>query len=76
MKHLGDFKSLGLPLVVGISRKRMIGDILDKPVDDRALGSVILATLALQAGAAIIRVHDVEQTSQAAKLYSAVQAAD
>jgi len=76
MKHLDEFKCLGLPILIGVSRKRMIGDILDKSVDERALGSVVCAIMAMMAGAAILRVHDVEQTLQAVKLYNAIKNAD
>lgn len=76
MKHLEEFKRLGLPILIGVSRKRMIGDILNKAVTERTIGSVVCATMAMLAGAAILRVHDVEQTRQAVKLYSAIQQAD
>lgn len=73
IKHLANFKELGTALLVGVSRKSMIGKLLDKPVDQRVIGSVVLATLALANGADIVRVHDVEATMDAVKLISAVE---
>ncbi|HFQ92066.1 MAG TPA: dihydropteroate synthase, partial [Chromatiales bacterium] len=55
LKSLDRFLTLGLPLVVGLSRKSMVGAILDAPVDGRLHGSVALATLAVWQGAAIVR---------------------
>ena len=63
----------GLPLMVGVSRKSLIGAILNKPVEQRVFGSAALAVLAAQAGAAIIRVHDVAATADSLKMLEAVQ---
>ena len=74
LKRLGEFKSTGLPLLVGISRKSMIGAILDHaPVEDRLNGSLAAAVLALEQGAAIVRVHDVKMTADALKIVDAVR---
>jgi dihydropteroate synthase len=71
--NLNRFKVLGLPLLVGISRKSMIGAILDDaPTDERLYGSLAAAVLAAEQGAAIIRVHDVKPTVQALKVVQAV----
>lgn len=64
--------ALGLPVLVGVSRKAMIGHVLDKPVNERMVGSVAAAMLAAQAGAAIVRVHDVPQTVDALKVLQAL----
>jgi dihydropteroate synthase len=76
LQLLGDlnrFKALGLPLLVGISRKSMIGAILDDaPVDERLYGSLAAAVLAAEQGAAIMRVHDVKPTVEALKVVQAV----
>ena len=72
VKHLSAFLSLDLPVLVGFSRKSTIGAILDKPSDDRMIGSVSLATIACWLGAHIFRVHDVKQTADALKLCNAV----
>lgn len=76
-KHLDEFKSLNLPLLVGVSRKSMIGAVLDNaPADKRLYGSVALATLATWLGAKILRVHDVKATADALKLCHAVMQSD
>jgi dihydropteroate synthase len=72
LRHLDRFTGLGLPLLVGISRKSMIGVLLDKPADQRLYGSLAAAVLAADRGAAILRVHDVGPTVDALKVASAV----
>ena len=77
LRHLSSLGSLGLPLLVGISRKSMIGSILgDVSVDDRLIGSVAMAMVAVNQGAAIIRAHDVRETVDALKIVAAVEAID
>jgi dihydropteroate synthase len=61
-RGLGTFRRLGLPLLVGISRKSMIGALLNRPVEHRLYGSLAAALLAAQAGVAVLRVHDVAPT--------------
>lgn len=63
----------GLPVMVGVSRKSMIGAILDKPVEQRVFGSAALAVLAAQAGVAMLRVHDVAATVDSLKILEAIQ---
>ncbi|MCP4128084.1 MAG: dihydropteroate synthase [Gammaproteobacteria bacterium] len=71
---LGKFGELGLPLLVGISRKSMIGAILnDAPADKRLYGSVAAAILAMERGASILRVHDVKPTVDALGVFNAVK---
>lgn len=73
-KHLSDFKDLGFPLLVGVSRKSMIGQVLnDAPADERLYGSVALATLAAWMNTNILRVHDVKATADVLKLCMAVK---
>lgn len=73
-KHLADFKKLNVPLLVGVSRKSMIGTVLNNaPADERLHGSVALATLAAWMNANILRVHDVKATADALKLCMAVK---
>ena len=60
--HLKDLTALGRPLLVGLSRKSMLGVLLGRDVDQRLPGSLALALLARQRGANIIRVHDVSAT--------------
>ena len=65
----------GLPLLVGVSRKSMIGQLLgDRPVAERDPGSAVAALLAAQAGARVLRVHDVSATRDALALYSVLNA--
>jgi dihydropteroate synthase len=72
LNELTRFGTLGFPVLAGLSRKSMIGDLLDIPVAQRMSASVVLATLAAERGAAIIRVHDVKETLQAMRLVEAV----
>jgi len=72
-RAISDLSALGFPLLVGVSRKSMIGEILNKPVNQRLVGSVALAMLAAQQGAAILRVHDVAATVDMLKIMNAVE---
>jgi dihydropteroate synthase len=62
----------GIPVLAGLSRKSMIGRLLERPVTDRLIGSVVLALLAAQRGARIVRVHDVAETVDALRLLRVV----
>ena len=72
---LGRLAALGYPVVAGLSRKRMIGEITGRPVEDRVAGSIAAALLAVQNGAQIVRVHDVRETVDALKVWSALRGA-
>ncbi len=73
LQGLNRFVALGRPLLVGLSRKSMIGALLgDVPVPERLIGSVSAALLAWQQGASFFRVHDVKETVQAFRLAQAV----
>jgi len=72
LRHLDQLVALGFPVLVGMSRKSMIGAILGKHIDERLHGSVAAAIIAAQNGASIIRVHDVGPTVDALKIVSAV----
>jgi dihydropteroate synthase len=69
---LEHFTRLGLPILVGLSRKSMIGKILGREVDERMPASVALALLAAERGANIIRSHDVAATRDALAMWVAV----
>lgn len=69
---LAALAATGYPVVAGLSRKRMIGEITGRPVEDRVAGSVAAALLAVQNGASIVRVHDVRQTVDALKVLQAL----
>jgi dihydropteroate synthase len=75
LRHLSHFTDLGLPLLVGLSRKSMIGTLTDRPVEQRVHGSVTAAVIAALNGASILRVHDVGPTVEAMKIVAAVQGA-
>jgi dihydropteroate synthase len=63
----------GVPVLVGLSRKSMLGKILDKPAGERVYGSLALAVMAVLKGARIVRAHDVAATVDALKTVSAMQ---
>ncbi len=65
---------LGYPLLVGVSRKRMIGEFTGRDAGERVAGSVAAALLAAQNGAAILRVHDVRETMDALKVWMRLKA--
>lgn len=68
VKYLPNIMALGFPVLVGMSRKSMIGNLLDRKVDERLAGSISLATIVAQMGAHIIRVHDVKETKDAVNI--------
>ncbi len=68
MKHLSELMDLDLPVLVGISRKSLIGSMLNVSVDERLAGSLSMAAIAVWQGAKIIRSHDVRETKQAISL--------
>ena len=68
VKHLPSLMKLGYPVLVGMSRKSMIGNLLNRKVDERLAGSISLATIVAQMGAHIIRVHDVKETADAVNI--------
>ena len=65
--------ALGYPVLAGVSRKRMIGDITGRPVAERAPGSIVAAVLAVQNGARLLRVHDVRETVDALAIWAALR---
>ena len=75
-KHMDALLLLGRPLLVGVSRKSMIGQALNRPVAERLYGSLALAALAMTKGARILRVHDVTQTVDVVRMIAAVESAD
>lgn len=72
LRHLDSFLDMGVPLMVGLSRKSMLGKITGGEVGDRVQASVAAALLAIMKGAKIVRVHDVKATSDAIAVYNAV----
>jgi len=76
MRRLGRFRDLGRPLLVGVSRKSMIGTILGRDANERLWGSIALGIMAIERGANILRVHDVAPTIDAMRMIRAVSAGD
>lgn len=76
LNELDRLQSLNCPILVGMSRKSMIGDVLGKPVDQRLYGSLSVAVAAAMKGAAIVRVHDVAETVDAITMINAMKHPD
>lgn len=74
LASLAELRVDGLPLLVGLSRKRMIGTLTGADVDERLAGSVAAAVLAAERGANIVRVHDVAESVQALRILEALRA--
>ena len=72
LRRLGELRTLGLPILAGLSRKSMIGALFGLPVEQRLQASVALALIAVQNGARILRVHDVRATREAIRMFEAV----
>lgn len=72
LRGLRAVAELGFPVLAGLSRKSMIGQLLGLPVERRLHASVALALLAVQNGASIVRVHDVGPTVEALRMYHIV----
>lgn len=75
LRHVSCFTELVAGVLVGISRKSMVGALLDVPVNERLTGSLAAAVIAAWQGARIIRAHDVRETVQALKVCAATLAA-
>jgi dihydropteroate synthase len=75
ISRLGELKSFGLPLLLGASRKRFIDKVSPAPPDQRLGGSIAAHLFGVEAGAAIVRVHDVAETVQALRINAAIRGA-
>ncbi|MCU1762384.1 dihydropteroate synthase [Pseudomonas sp. 14P_8.1_Bac3] len=75
-KHMEALHVFGRPLLVGVSRKSMIGQALNRPVGERLFGGLALAALASSKGARILRVHDVAETVDVVRMIAAVESAE
>lgn len=74
LRRLGELHELGVPRLVGLSRKSMIGKLLDETsVSERLYGSLAAAVIAVWQGASLVRVHDVKATVQALRVCAAVR---
>jgi dihydropteroate synthase len=74
LARLEKFHQLKVPVLAGMSRKSMIGNLLQRKIDERLAGNIAAATVAAQKGAQIIRVHDVKETVDAVKIVEIVNA--
>ena len=72
IREMRSFASLGLPVLVGPSRKAFIGRLLDAEVDERDIGTLATVSIAIHNGANIVRVHNVAQTKMAVKVADSV----
>lgn len=73
LKHLLEFKSLGLPILVGTSRKSLIGNVLNLNVDQRLIGTATTVVHSILQGAHLIRTHDVKQIKQVVDMTEAIE---
>ena len=73
LRRLGEFASFDLPILVGVSRKSMIGAITGRPASERVVPSAVLAVMAAARGASVIRVHDVAETADALAVWQATE---
>lgn len=76
LKNLGQLAELGVPVLAGMSRKSMLGALIDKPVDQREYAGVAAHLAAVARGAAIVRVHDVAAMKDALTVWQAVEGAN
>ena len=74
LRHLRELGSAGLPVLVGVSRKSLVGKLTGRAEGERLPGSVVLAVMAALEGASIVRAHDVAATVEALKIVAAVRA--
>jgi dihydropteroate synthase len=72
IRGLAALRSLGMPILVGLSRKRFIGDVTGRPVEERLAGTIAANTIAVLAGADIVRVHDVAEAVAMVRVIGAV----
>jgi dihydropteroate synthase len=72
MKHLEEFNDLGYPMLLGTSRKSMIGLTLDVPSNERVEGTLVTSVMAVQCGCMFVRVHDVLQNRRAVDMAKAI----
>ncbi len=72
LRHLDEFRSLGKPIMLGTSRKSVIGNTLNLPVDQRLEGTAATVAWGIANGADIVRVHDVKEISRVARMVDAI----
>jgi dihydropteroate synthase len=72
LRRLKELRSLGYPVLVGTSRKSLIGKVLDLPADQRLEGTAATVAISIQNGADIVRVHDVREMARVARMTDAI----
>ena len=73
LERFGDLRSLGVPILFAASRKSFIGRVFDRPAKELLVPSLATAAIGIAAGAGLVRVHDVEETTQLARMMGAVR---
>ncbi len=73
LDRIGEFSSLGFPVLVGASRKSFIGKTLDMPVNERIEGSLAACAVALEGGADILRTHDISETKRFVDMFESIR---
>ncbi len=76
VKHLRSFRSLGFPVLIGLSRKSFLGEVTGEPVEGRLTATIAANALAMLNGADIVRVHDVREAVETARVVEAVREAE
>ena len=74
IKHVGELKKMGFPVLLGVSRKSVIGNTLGLPVEERTEGTLALTAYAVMQGIDYVRVHDVKENYRVIKMLEAVMA--
>ena len=75
IRNLGELRSLGRPILLGVSNKSFIGRVTGDPVEERLIGSLAAAVIGVMNGAAIVRVHNVRETRKALLMADAIMEA-
>ena len=75
LRHLDAIAALGVPVLAGLSRKSTLGRLTGRPIEERVYAGVAAALIAVDKGAALVRVHDVAATRDALAIWNAVRAA-
>lgn len=72
INHMEDLQKLGYPILLGTSRKSVIGNTLDLPADDRVEGTMVTTVMGVMKGASFVRVHDVKPNVRAVKMTESI----
>ena len=72
IKRLNEFKGIGQPILIGVSKKSFLGSTLDLKIDERENSTIVAETISIKNGARIIRTHNVKNTIQASRINSLI----